>query len=230
MNAAIVLAAGRGTRMGSAIAKQFMELEGYPVLYYSLKAFEEYEGVDQVVLVVSAEEIEYCRREIVERYGFTKVRALVPGGAQRYDSVYEGLKALEDCETVMIHDGARPLITREVLERCLKDTLRFGSGVAGMPVKDTIKRVDSENTVIDTPDRSSLWLVQTPQAFSFADIYRAYQMLYELGLKHVTDDAMVLEETLHRPVHMTEGSYENIKITTPEDLVFAAAVLQGRAS
>ena len=147
--AAIVLSAGTGSRMKSDIPKQYMDLNGRPVIYYSLKAFED-SDVDSIVLVAGRDDIEYCRKEIVEKYGFTKVRAIIAGGAERYDSVFEGLKAVKDCDYVMIHDGARPMLSQDIIKRSWRGAVEYKACVAGMPVKDTIRVVADDGTAIST--------------------------------------------------------------------------------
>lgn len=153
---AIVLAAGSGSRMKSSTKKQFMELKGKPILWYSLFAFEEY-GVDQIILVTGKEDIEYCKKEIVERYGFEKVTDIVAGGKERYESVYNGLGKVTG-DIVLIHDGARPLISQDIIERCIEGAIKDGACVAGMPVKDTIKIINDNKIVIDTLNRNCLWI------------------------------------------------------------------------
>ena len=148
--AAIVLAAGRGSRMKSKIQKQYLLLKGKPVLYYSLKAFEE-SFIDEIILVTGEEEIEYCRKEIVEKYGFTKVSHIVTGGKERYHSVFCGLQALTDCDYVFIHDGARPFVTEQILERAYETVQKEHACVVGMPVKDTIKLADENGFAKETP-------------------------------------------------------------------------------
>lgn len=241
---AIVLAAGRGKRMNSLVRKQYLLLQGRPVLYYSLKALQE-SAVDDVILVAGREEIPYVRREIVERYGFTKVRSVVPGGRERYHSVYCGLQEAQrllfpagkgselqaasspEDRYCLIHDGARPFLTQDILRRILESVRRDKACAAGMPVKDTIKLADGDGFAASTPPRSSVWMIQTPQAFSFELIFRAYSELIareeELTAQgiQITDDAGVVELLTDRRVKLVEGSYENIKITTPEDLVIA---------
>ncbi len=221
---AVILAAGQGRRMQSRIQKQFLLLNGYPVLYYSLKAFQE-SFVDELVLVTGAAETAYCENEIVRRYGFSKVKAVVPGGRERCHSVYEGLKAAGKPDYVLIHDGARPFVTGEIIDRTLEGARSCGACVAGMPVKDTIKLADEEGYAQYTPDRSRVWMIQTPQTFSYPLIFDAYRQLMEreaAGQKiTVTDDAMVLETVTGRKAKLAEGSYENIKITTPSDLEIA---------
>ena len=225
-NAAIVLAAGKGSRMHSRIQKQYMMLGGYPLLYYSLKRFEEFRDVEQVVLVTGEAEISHCREQIVEAYGFKKVRQIIPGGAERYHSVYNGLCALEDCDYVWIQDGARPFIDAAMLERTMEAVRQYQACVVGMPVKDTIKISDAEQFALQTPDRNRLWMVQTPQVFSYALIRKAYDRLFAGTYSGITDDAMVVEQMLGKKVKLVEGSYRNIKITTPEDLLTAEAFLR----
>lgn len=230
MNVAIVLAAGKGSRMGTAVQKQYLEIEGKPVLYYSLEAFEKSKHIDEVILVVGQEQKDYCQQEIVEKFGFEKVRNVVLGGKERYESVYFGLKALEKskCDFVFIHDGARPFVDEEIIERAYEAVRRCRACVVGMPSKDTIKVVDQKNVVVQTPDRKFLWQVQTPQVFEYELIKDAYFELMEKEEIQVTDDAMVLELMKGIPVTLVEGSYENIKITTPEDLLVAEIFLKKR--
>ena len=221
---AIVLAAGQGKRMGARTAKQYMELNGYPVLYYSLKAFQE-SFVDEIVLVTAASEIEYCQREIVGRYEFGKVGAIVSGGKERYHSVYQGLiAASSDTNYVFIHDSARPCLAQDILKRAFETVQKYHVAIVSMPVKDTIKIADEDGFVVSTPKRSSLYLMQTPQVFDFQPIKKAYEKLLAReeealasGLE-ITDDAMVMEEFGDYPIRLCEGSYRNIKLTTPEDL------------
>ncbi len=226
---AIVLAAGQGKRMNAPVQKQYLLLKGRPVLYYSLKAFEE-SDITRIVLVTGQEEIAYCRKEIVEAFGFRKVEQIVAGGRERCHSVYEGLKAAAGSAYVLIHDGARPFVTEAIIERTLDGAQKYGACIAGMPVKDTIKIADGDAFVTRTPNRSSLWQVQTPQAFSYPLIFWAYEELFGNEKREpegvVTDDAMVLERFLSfrktgQRVKLVEGSYENIKITTPSDLQVA---------
>ena len=230
--AAVVLAAGKGKRMQSTVQKQFLLLDGKPLLWYSLKAFEDSPAGD-IILVTGEEDVEYCRKEIVELYGFQKVRAIVPGGKERYHSVYEGLKALKERlgygkkDYVMIHDGARPFVDAAMIERVMKAAERYGACVAGMPSKDTVKLSDNDGFAVQTPERSRVWTIQTPQTFSYSLIKDAYDKMmsreeYQQG---VTDDAMVVEFMTDCRVRLTEGSYRNIKVTTPEDMAVAEAFL-----
>lgn len=226
MNAAIVLAAGQGKRMNSAVQKQFLLLNGRPLLLYSLEAFQK-SKIDRIILVTGKEEIEYCREEITVPYGITKVDTIVAGGRERYHSVYEGLKAAEGCEEILIHDGARPLVTEKMIHDALDGARKYGACIVGMPVKDTIKVSDQEGFVVSTPDRSYLWQIQTPQAFHYSWIRGAYDRLFsrEEYQQGVTDDAMVLETMTDHRVRLMEGSYGNIKVTTPEDMAVASALL-----
>lgn len=229
--AAIVLAAGKGSRMGSSIQKQYLKLAGRPLLCYALEAFE-HSPVDQVILVTGPGEEEYCRREIVESYGYSKVSAIVPGGRERYHSVYEGLKAVKDCDDVLIHDGARPCVTEEIIKAAMDGAASYKACVIGMPVKDTIKIADGNGDTVCTPDRSQLWLVQTPQAFSYELVKKAYDTLFENQYisQNITDDAMVVEMMTLQKVHLIKGSYENIKVTTPEDMEIAEIFLRGKSN
>lgn len=231
--AAIVLAAGQGKRMQSAVAKQFLLLDGEPVVCHALRAFENSDA-EEVVLVTGEDEIEYCQKEIVEKYGFRKVGRIVAGGKERYHSVYEGLRALENVlepeGIVLIHDGARPLVTQEIISRTIRDAGAYGACVAAMPVKDTIKVANPEGFAAGTPDRSTLWQIQTPQTFRYGLVYGAYTRLLsdERYQKGITDDAMVVENMCGGSVKLTEGSYENMKVTTPEDMLIAELFLKKR--
>lgn len=220
--AAIVLAAGSGKRMNSTVHKQYLALGGKPVLYYSLKAFAE-SSVSFIILVTGAGEEEYCRREIIEKYGIQKIKQIVTGGKERYHSVYEGLKAAGGADYVLIHDGARPFVDQGMILRSMEAVKEYQSCIVGMPVKDTIKIADRDNFAIDTPDRQQLWQIQTPQTFSYKMIYEAYKQMLLVEDDKITDDAMVLERMTGQRVKVIEGSYQNIKITTPEDLIAAEA-------
>ena len=224
---AIVLAAGQGKRMNTDVRKQYLLIQDKPVLWYALEAFEK-SFVQKVVLVVSEDDIAYVKTEIVEKYHFQKVSSIVKGGRERYHSVACGIAAAGACDYIFIHDGARPFVDEEMLERLLQDVRLYEACVAGMPVKDTIKIANKDGFAQTTPDRNLVWQVQTPQVFSYALIKEAYQTLLReeenllnRGIK-ITDDAMVVETFSEHPVKLTEGSYHNVKITTPEDLVFAS--------
>lgn len=228
--AAIVLAGGSGSRMKSDIKKQYLLIKGYPVLYYSLQVFQSSSYIDEIVLVCGKGEIERCRTEFVEKYGFSKVLHIVEGGKERYHSVYEGLKVMEDCSYVLIHDGARPFVDPNMIARIMRELPSCNACVVGMPVKDTIKLSTLDGYVAQTPPRELLWSVQTPQSFSYNLIRGAYDKLVQQEKTEIkiTDDAMVAEYFAGVPVKLIEGSYENIKITTPEDLLLAEVILEKR--
>ena len=234
--AAIVLSAGRGLRMGADIPKQYMDLDGRPVIYYSLKAFEE-SIVDEIVLVCGAGDEEYVKSEIIEKHGFTKVKKIVSGGKERFNSVYNGLEACEDLPEessgkapsyVFIHDGARPLITPEMISKLYEEVKVKKAVIAACHAKDTVKVADASGLVKETPDRSSLWQVQTPQVFKYGLIKKAYEKLIAAGDESVTDDAMVAEKYGEDSVYLCDTGSENIKITTASDLVIASALLKNK--
>ncbi len=219
----IILAAGQGKRMRSEVAKQYLLLCARPVLYYSLKAFEEAAVIDFIVLVVGEGEHERVMAEIIMPYGFTKVRAVVTGGEERYISVYNGLQAAES-DYVFIHDGARPMVDGDIIRRAYDGVKKNRAVAVGMPVKDTIKIADEEGYIKATPRRETVWAVQTPQVFETELVKSAYEALMEENQRRadgkvpVTDDAMVVEAYGGVRVKLIEGSYANMKITTPEDM------------
>lgn len=231
---AIVLAAGSGSRMHNDVKKQYMEIGGKPLIYYSLKAFEE-SVIDDIVLVVSRGDVDYVKKDIVAKYGFDKVVAVAEGGLARYHSVRLGLQATnKDYDYAFIHDGARPFIDREIIMRALQAVKEYKACVVGMPAKDTIKIADEKGFAASTPDRNLMWTIQTPQVFSYKMILELYQRLDreegELMAKgiNITDDAMVVEYYTDTKVKLVEGSYDNIKITTPEDIAVAEAIIERR--
>lgn len=232
--AAVVLAAGSGKRMNAGVKKQYMEIAGRPVLYYSLKAFEE-SFIDEIVLVVSQDEIEQVQESYVNQYGFRKISCIVSGGKERYHSVACGLQAVhQDCDFVFIHDSARPMLTQEILQRAYRAVQEEEACVVGVPSKDTVKIADEQGYVSVTPNRSLVWNVQTPQVFSYPLVHCAYEKLLQKEQEllaagvQITDDAMVVEYLARHKVKLVEGSYENIKITTPEDVQIAERYLQSR--
>ena len=223
---AIVLAAGSGKRMGKEVPKQYMNLGGMPLMAHCLKTFQE-SKVTQIVLVVAPGDIEKCRKEIIEKYHIDKCVAIVEGGEERYNSVYAGLKAIDD-GYVLIHDCARAFVSIDIIHRCMSAVALYESCVVGMPSKDTIKITDSKRKVLDTPDRSNVWVVQTPQCFEYNLVRSAYDKIIPKADKTITDDAMIVELATDHDVHMIEGSYTNIKVTTPEDVAFGEAILKTR--
>lgn len=235
---AIVLAGGRGSRMNSTVPKQYMLLLDRPVLYYSLKCMED-SFIDDIILVCGGGEEEYCRLEFVEKYGFQKVRRIVAGGKERYDSVYNGLlcaKGLTDEPEnayIYIHDGARPCIDGVLLTECRENVRKYHGCVPSVPVKDTIKVADEEGFAKSTLDRSSLRAVQTPQCFRLDIAVKAYCRMWEHKKQsgqdcNITDDAMVVERFAGMQVKLCQGSYNNIKITTQEDISIAENILKSR--
>ena len=230
---AIVLSAGQGKRMGTSVQKQYIELQGKPIIYYTLSVFQKSEIIDDIILVVGKDQLKYVQEEIVRKYHFTKVKTVVEGGHERYASVWQGLKAREYDKYyeniqdgyVFIHDGARPFVDEEMLERAYDTVRKYKACVAGVPSKDTIKLINEEQFAVTTPEREYVWAVQTPQVFEKTLIFEAYARLMEEECVHVTDDAMVVEQMMRLPVKLFEGSYENIKITTPEDLDIARIFL-----
>ena len=237
-NTAIVLAAGQGKRMHSKVQKQFLEIQGYPVLYYSLRCFQESPLIQDIILVTGEESISYCKEEIVQKYHFTKVNIITSGGAERYLSVGRALQLIADGRLkvpnehgyVFIHDGARPFLTEKILEDTYAAAVQYQACVAAVQSKDTVKIVDENQFAVNTPVRKYVWIVQTPQVFETALIRHAYFKLMENEENEtgITDDAMVVERMENCAVKLVEGSYENIKITTPEDLILAESLIKKR--
>ena len=223
---AIVLAAGQGKRMHSKIQKQFLEIGGKPILYYSMECFQKSPLIQDIILVTGEDMISYCQSEIVEKYGFTKVCKVTAGGKECYDSVYAGLLCCQDTDYVYIHDGARPFVTEEMIQRGYEAVKRTNACVMGMPSKDTVKLADPSGYIKETPDRKIVWNIQTPQIFSYDLIRGAYESIRKKDMSNVTDDAMVVEQETGTKILLVEGSYQNIKITTPEDLAVAEAFLR----
>lgn len=224
MNVALIAAAGIGKRMGGR-GKQYLSLRGEPMLVLALDAFQDCSAIDRIIVVVSKEDVLRCQ-DLIERYELTKVCKVVAGGRERQDSVYNGLKALpHETKIVAVHDGARPLVTSEMIESSLTKLEGWDGVVVGVPVKDTLKRVKGDK-VVETLDRREIWHIQTPQIF-FADLLiKAYQKARDQSF-YGTDDAVLMERMGYR-IRVELGSYDNIKITTPEDLIAAEAILAQR--
>mgnify|MGYP000960454878 CR=1 FL=1 len=226
---AVIPAAGMGKRMGASINKQYLLLAGKPIVAHTLELFQNSGLFSGIILVIPDEEIPYCRKEVVEKYNLTGVTAIVAGGAERQNSVMNGLKALQglasDDDIVVIHDGVRPFIEATTIAESMASTgINTGSLVA-VPAKDTIK-VAIDGIVRDTPDRTTLCHAQTPQTFRFADILNAHRKAEEEGFLG-TDDCSLLER-YGGTIRIVRGSYMNIKITTPEDLLLGEAFLKNR--
>ncbi|MBE6023151.1 MAG: 2-C-methyl-D-erythritol 4-phosphate cytidylyltransferase [Cellulosilyticum sp.] len=226
--AAIIVAGGSGKRMGTAIKKQFIKLQDKEVLAHTIEAFNALEEISEVIVVTGEEDIHKVQTEIVEAYHFNKVSKVVAGGKERQDSVYNGLMATsEEIEYVMIHDGARPFISKELLKRAIEKTIECKATIIAVPVKDTIKVVEPKVGIVErTPEREKLWAVQTPQSFEKKLLIEAYEDAQQKGLQ-VTDDSMIVEAYGNR-VHVVLGDYTNIKITTPEDLVIGESILSNK--
>lgn len=214
---AIILSAGKGTRMKTEISKQYILVDGKPVLFYSLDAFEK-SKVDNIIIVAGKNDIEYVEKEVVQKYSLKKVRAIVEGGKERYNSVMNGLEKVSNEGIVLIHDGARPMIKTDQINNIIDELALYDACVAGMPVKDTIKIVDDEKFVKNTPERKYVWQIQTPQGFKCSIVKKAYMKLKEQNDNTVTDDAMVVEKYTDTKIKLVETDYANIKITTPEDI------------
>lgn len=225
---AIVLAGGRGNRMHMDTPKQYIEIDGKMLICHTLDCFEK-SFIDEIVVVAGPGEEEFFRKNIVEKYEYTKVTQIVPGGRERFHSVFNGLRAIEHADYVYIHDGARCCVDEAILLRGRDCVKKYKTAVAAMPVKDTIKVVSKDGVVTATPDRSALWQIQTPQIFCFADIKDAYEKMMNKGEQEtITDDAMVMENFGECAIHVFEGSYNNIKVTTQEDLGFIKNILKFR--
>ncbi len=220
----LIPAAGMGRRMQASLNKQYLSLNDRPILAHTLTLFDDHPRVDHIYIISPADEIPFCRSEVVQRFGFRKVREVVAGGAERQDSVRNGLRACKAGadDVVLIHDGVRPFFPPELLDAVIDTAAHVGGCVVGVPVKDTIKEVE-DGLICATPERSRLWQAQTPQGFRYPLILDAHEQALFEGWRR-TDDASLVER-LGLPVAMLEGSYRNIKITTPEDLVLARAFL-----
>lgn len=230
MISAIVLAGGNGSRMKkdlkTDIPKQFIPIKDKPLIFFALDVFCNSQ-VDEVILVTRECDIDYCKEEIIEKYNLTKVRAVVAGGANRYDSVYNGIKATtteDENDIILIHDGARPFVTKEMIDESVESAKEYGACTVAVTVKDTIKVVDNEMFGVSTPDRRTLYQIQTPQTFKREIIEAAYVKMYVSGDTDITDDTMIVERYLGKKIKIIPGSYKNIKVTTGEDIVVAEAL------
>ena len=223
MVSAIVLAGGRGKRMGSIQSKQYIDLNGRPVLYYTLNRFINNKSIDKVILVIPEDELEFCQKEVLDKYNL-KVDCIAMGGKERQDSVYNGLQKAEGSDIVLIHDGARPFVSKRIIDDGIKYAGLYGAAAPGVMPKDTIKVKDGKGFSVETPDRSNLVAVQTPQVFDYDMILNCHKKVKENKLE-VTDDTMVAE-LFGNDVYLYEGEYTNIKITTPEDLILAQYLVE----
>lgn len=224
MNGVVIVAAGTGSRMNMGINKQFIKLEGKEIIAYTIEKFYNNSNIEDIVVVVKEDESEFFKKEILDKYNFKNVK-IAYGGKERQDSVYNGLKLLDEkCDVVLIHDGARPFVSDKIIDKSIEEAKEQKAIVVGVPVKDTIKVIDNDKNIVDTPNRSVLWAVQTPQTFDYNILIDAYKDAFKNKF-YGTDDAMLVERIGYK-VKMLEGSYNNIKITTQEDLNIGSQILR----
>lgn len=224
MNGVVIVAAGTGSRMNMGINKQFIKLEGKEIIAYTIEKFYNNSNIEDIVVVVKEDESEFFKKEILDKYNFKNVK-IAYGGKERQDSVYNGLKLLDEkCDVVLIHDGARPFVSDKIIDKSIEEAKEHKAIVVGVPVKDTIKVIDNDKNIVDTPNRSVLWAVQTPQTFDYNILIGAYKDAFKNKF-YGTDDAMLVERIGYK-VKMLEGSYNNIKITTQEDLNIGSQILR----
>ena len=224
MNSVVIVSAGRGSRMKADINKQFLKIGDKEVIAHTIDKFYNNENIGEIIIVVREDEKEFFKENVIDKYGYKNIK-IAFGGKERQDSVYNGLKALDkNCEIVLIHDGARPFVTDEIIEKSIECAQKYNCAIVGVPVKDTIKIVNENNDVCDTPSRNKLWSIQTPQVFDYSLIMKAHEKA-KVDKYYGTDDSMLMEY-LGYNVKVVEGSYNNIKITTPEDLKIAEEILR----
>jgi 2-C-methyl-D-erythritol 4-phosphate cytidylyltransferase len=222
---AVIVAAGRGSRMNMDINKQYIEVCGKPVLARTLEVFEESGLIDEIVLVVNEQDLVFCKQYVINRYRYDNIKALVVGGKERQNSVYYGLKEVSpECDIVLIHDGARPFFPKESIQSSIDAANEFGAACVAVPVKDTIKAAGVEMLVKETLDRSALWSIQTPQTFRHSLLIEAHTKALEDGFTGTDDSSLV--ERMGIRTKLVMGSYNNIKITTKEDIAIAEAIVQ----
>ena len=226
---ALIVAGGKGVRMGSKLAKQYLDLEGKPVLTRTIEVFDRFEGIDDIVVVVPEKDIEYCKRNIIDPFGFKKAIHITAGGHLRQDSVLQGLQLLKEKASsiqksiVLIHDGVRPFIDHKIINECIEKAARHGACILGIQVADTIKKSDSRLFIEKTIDRENIFLAQTPQVFKFDLILNAFEYVQNQNIKF-TDDASLME-LIDQKVFIVQGLKSNIKLTTSDDLDFAKFLL-----
>jgi len=220
----VMVAAGKGQRMTANTAKQYLLLQAKPIILHSLLIFDYCELIDDIICVVPADDLPYVYNDVLKRHNFKKKITLIAGGYNRQESVYNGLKAISgQADIVAIHDGVRPLLTKEILEVGVTASLMYGAAVVGMPVKETVKEVDEENFILSTPNREDLWIAHTPQVFKYDLIMNAHRKALEENFIGTDDSSLV--ERMGVRVIMVKGCYRNIKITTSEDLFIADALM-----
>ncbi|NGZ94806.1 MAG: 2-C-methyl-D-erythritol 4-phosphate cytidylyltransferase [Nitrospira sp. WS110] len=224
---ALVPAAGRGLRMGGSVPKQFLSLGHQPLILHSLRVLQASPVIQEIILAVPQGDMDYCLKEIVAKHHFTKVTKVVPGGAERQDSVRHALEAVQDeVDVVLIHDAVRPFLTERMVEEVVSMARAKGAAIIALPMKDTVKQVGTDHVIERTVDRTGLWLAQTPQAFRRDWLLSAHRKAHGEGVR-ATDDAYLMEWCGYS-VSVVEGSGENIKVTRPEDLVIGEAILASR--
>jgi len=222
---AIIPAAGEGKRAKTGLRKQFLPLNGKPVLAHTLAKFEEVDAIDGVIVVVPKGLIRYCKEQIVERYGFSKVFKVVVGGKTRQDSVRNGIHAIpNECSIVAVHDGVRPLVSEGHIRESIEYAKRYGGAIVAVKARETLKVASDDLRVIKTLDREGIWLAQTPQVFRYQIIRDAYNLAYQHNF-YGTDEAALVER-LGIQIKIVEGSYRNIKITTREDIEIAETIMR----
>jgi 2-C-methyl-D-erythritol 4-phosphate cytidylyltransferase len=225
---AIIPAAGRGLRLGGAIPKPYLTLGDKPLLAHTLQAFEDCPDVGEVYVVAAEDKVACCRRDIVRKYCLRKVTRVVVGGERRQDSVYNGLRQVPaGIDIVLVHDAARPLVGPQLISQSIQEARRWGAAIVALPLSDTVKQVSPEGLIRHTLSRDGLWAAQTPQTFAYPLLKRAFEEAYRHGFVG-TDEASLVERLGHK-IRLVKGSAYNIKVTTPEDLIIAEAILQGRA-
>lgn len=224
MISAVILAGGKGKRMGASISKQFIDLKGKPIIYYTIKKFQENKSIDNIIVVLPPDEISYFKEEILIKYSL-KIDKIVVGGTERQDSVYNALKSISDTKTdiVLIHDGARPFISDRIINDGIRYAREYGAAAPGVMPKDTIKVKNKSNFSISTPNRENLVAIQTPQVFKYKEILECHENV-KANKEIVTDDTMVAEKYGYK-VYLYDGEYTNIKVTTPEDLILGEKLI-----
>ncbi len=219
--AVIIVAGGKGLRMGLNIPKQYIKINNKPILLYTIDKFYKNKYIDEIVLVVSKDYINFCKHEILENYKYNNIN-IIEGGKERQDSVYNGLRSLKNVDIVLVHDAVRPFVSDNEISNLICETNKNKSCVLGVKVKDTIK-ISKNNIIEETLDRNKLWAIQTPQSFKYETLMKAYENAIKNNIK-ATDDATLLE-ILQEEIYIIEGNYNNIKITTIEDLEYAKYLL-----
>jgi 2-C-methyl-D-erythritol 4-phosphate cytidylyltransferase len=225
---AVIPAAGLGIRMDSIKPKQFLDLGGKPLLTVTLEHFQECRLVDSIIVVVPRQDVDYCLQEVVNPYALSKVFTVISGGKRRQDSVRNGIEAVaHTCRWVLIHDGVRPLVTKDLIQKVISAAYNFRAVTTGLPITESVKAADSQSRILRSIDRSDLWLIQTPQIFRREDIHRAHQEALKQGWKEATDDAFLIEK-MGIPINIIEGEQSNIKVTTPYDLQIARFLISNK--